>query len=322
MPAPSDSDMNAMAQTYMQNAAAYWRLKPEIGVFGDEKKPMRDALPKSLTDDLYADGQAFLGIYSRAMIMQSLSTQDQYAKRFSNADQDTLGYYWQGSQNGCVSQSTDFNKVTKIAASSSFLQQTPGLEPYIEDTKDWANLFYAFLTTDNQITNQALAMFASGSNNLMNRYCMILSALDTQNRDYDVKLWNAVRDQLLMRPSTGTVSDSKEWPAFAEQFAKHLILQIQSGTGTDLMEELGIDLGQLEETFDTKDAMQLAAQLYNASSDLGRCFVQAIQELGKVSSGGVTKLADLMNSVASKVSDKYPKLSKAMRYLNGITAIV
>lgn len=322
MPAPSDSDMSALAQTYMQNAAAFWRLQPEIDVFGDEKKKMRDALPKSLTDDLYAGGQGFLGMYSRGLIMQSLSTQDQFAKRFSDTQQDTLGYYWQGSQAGCVAQNTDFNKVTEIAASSSFLAQTQGLKAYIADGQDWANLFYVFLTTDNQITNQALAMFASGSNNLTNRYCMMLSALDTQNRDYDVKLWNAVRDKLLMRPSTGTVSDSQEWPAFAEDFARQLILQIQSGTSTDLMDQLGIDVAQLEEEFGTKDAAQLAANIYSASSDLGRCFIQAIQELGKVSSGGVSKLADLMESVATKVAAKAPRLTKALGYLNGITAVV
>ena len=51
----------------------------------------------------------------------------------------------------------------------------------------------------------------------------------------------------MMRPSTGTISDHEEWPAFAEEFARQLILKIQSGTDTDLMKQLGIDVAQLQE---------------------------------------------------------------------------
>lgn len=60
----------------MQNASNYWRLQPEIDVFGDDKAAMKTALlaSGSLTDLLDTDGQAWLGTYNRGLMSDDAGT--------------------------------------------------------------------------------------------------------------------------------------------------------------------------------------------------------------------------------------------------------
>ncbi|KAK7416146.1 hypothetical protein QQZ08_012104 [Neonectria magnoliae] len=212
-PAPSDADLNKFSQQYMQNAANYWRLNEEVNLFGNDKDAMKTALPASgsLTDQLDSEGQAWLGTYDRGLMLQALQRDSKYSANFTGSEASKMNYYWQGGQKGCLSSGTQFNRVSEICAREAFLALTPGLKPYIEDSQDWANLFFGFVSTDEQLNLQTFAMSLDpGASNLTNRYCMILNALDMQNRQYDVKLWGLVRDKLLCSVSNGNIKGDQE----------------------------------------------------------------------------------------------------------------
>lgn len=325
MPAPSETDLNSLSQTYMQNSARYWRAQPEVDVFGDEKSAViGTGIPDTLTANIDSSNVPFLGSYSRAMIIQSLSTNSTYTGRFSDGDHKNLSYYWQGSQTGCVSQDPAFTRVSKIAGGAAFVAQTPTLHPYTQDSQDWAQKFYVFLTTDTQLNNQALGMFFNSTDNLTNRHCMVLNAIDQQNRQLDVALWKAVRDKLLVRSSTGTVTDdTNEFPPFATDFTTQLILNIQSGAApTDLTVELQKDLQQLQTTFDTEEASELAGKLFGDQSELGRCLQQALKSMGGVvSKGGQGNFAKTIQNFSDNVAKNFPTLSKVVPYATSFCAI-
>lgn len=122
-----------------------------------------------------------------------------------------MSYYWQGGQRGCLASDAQFNRVSETCAREAFLALTPGLRAYVEDARDWAGMFFAFASSDDQLNDQAFAMSLDpGASNLTNRYCMILNALDSRNRRLDARLWGLVRDKLLCSVSGGSIKGDGE----------------------------------------------------------------------------------------------------------------
>ncbi|KAG9254830.1 uncharacterized protein F5Z01DRAFT_673975 [Emericellopsis atlantica] len=310
-PAPSDTDLNKFSQVYMQNAANYWRRKEETDLFGNDQAAMKTALPTSgsLTNNLNSEGQKWLGIYDRGLMLQALQRDAKYSGNFTDAEGSKMQYYWQGGQKGCLSSGEQFNRISEICGREAFLALTPGLKPYIEDSRDWGNLFFNFVSTDEQLNLQVFGMSLDpGASNLTNRYCMILNALDFQNREYATTLWRLVRDKLLCSVSNGTITgDQKETPEFLQCFVAQLILQVQTGSSTELLDQLKIDLASLQKHWGTNDANEIAARLFSAGYELGQCFIEVMKDMSDIiSHQSKASFSEVMSRWENKVRLKYP----------------
>lgn len=192
------------------------------------------------------------------------------------------------------------------------------------DSGDWAQDFFNFLMSDTQLNNQALAMFLNTTNNLTNRYCLVLGALDSQNLQFDVLLRQAVRNKLLLRPANATITDSAdEFPEFAKDFAARLIIEIQSNTSNGLLSELKIDLQAMSDHYNTAAAADLAGQMFDRNTELGSCIASAMAELGKmVSKGGMSKFGQLAKKVSDKITSKFPTLTALVPHVTAFLSVV
>ncbi|KAE8168595.1 hypothetical protein BDV40DRAFT_294545 [Aspergillus tamarii] len=327
--APDPMTLNNISQNYVMAAAGLWKGPKEREVFGDGSLANSDIVPSLLKSQLSTKNKEFLETYSRALYLYSLSGNDNYGKNFSESERKKLTYWWKGKAESCLAHKQEFGHITTLATGAAFkdlvTRNGVDLEAYVNDDRDWAKEFFESVTTDAMLNN--LVMSLINGRNLVNKHCMVLEAIDKDNRRYDLQLWKLIRDKsMTMLGYEGRPIDENEWPEFATKFMEQLILQVLSHDSkitNSLKKQLLLDIEELLSEYGTRDATEAAERTFGLKSLQGRLIAEVIRELGGlIGKGGVS----FMPKVATKIKEKYDKLNqkypRTMGSVLGIISIV
>lgn len=94
---PVHEDQTKNTQNLIAKAASYWRSDDDKQTWGDPSGALHDVLGKEFTDNLDKEKRTFLtDTYSKAMLLTSVATNDQFARNFSDEQQTKLHYFWLG----------------------------------------------------------------------------------------------------------------------------------------------------------------------------------------------------------------------------------
>ncbi|KAF8419162.1 hypothetical protein EV426DRAFT_702014 [Tirmania nivea] len=325
MSTPADADLHASSQTYMISAAGYWRGSNEIKIFGNDAPGIEKTLPDSLKTQLAADSQAFLrDNFGKHLLIYSLSNHKDYQSKFNDVRKDKLQFWWTGKTDKCLSHMKAYNDLTVITAGQAFLDLADDkFKPYVDSATDYAQRLYTAITDDAILNNLAMSVIL-GNQNLVNRYCAILNALDKQHRTLDTKLWGLVRDKQIFSLAAGSPEFGDDWSEFAQQYIKILDNKIAHGDSSiseDMRKEMRFDLDKLKAGLDAKDAVDLAFKLFSSTTELGQNILAVMDQFKRrPSRGGQAGAPDFLKKLSDKL-DKFPKLKLVFPYLKGIVMV-
>lgn len=191
--APDPSSLNALTQNYVMAAAGLWKGQKEREVFGDGSLANKDVVPSELKDKLSTKNKEFLETYSRALYLWSLAGSDNYSKHFTDEQRDRLAYWWKGKVRAIIrfpcpathsiehamkltgghfglpfqhktslAHSREFGNIMALAAGAAFKDSVSvDLQGYVDDDKNWAELFFKSITTENMLNNMVLSLMCA-----------------------------------------------------------------------------------------------------------------------------------------------------------------
>ncbi|GIL90773.1 hypothetical protein Vretimale_16846 [Volvox reticuliferus] len=188
-----------------------------------------------------------------AYISKLASSIDDYKKTFTDDEIQKLEFYLKGADPDCLASDPRHQELSAIAQALAFRQLVP-LDDYVNDTtENWAEKFYAFLTTGPRwITLCNLAHTSDGLHNLQKHGLVLYCLTKKGGERLDLKLWKKVSSEAVIkniRPlHQGAVDDSDE---FKDLF-RHLIqfiLEEVSGDGRPVLSMLRDDVMKLSADF-------------------------------------------------------------------------
>jgi hypothetical protein len=326
MPWPSDNDVLHLAHTYLEQCASRWQESAEKHFLGSQHPASKRLLhdDHALTDNLDENDHAFLGQYSRAIVYLGLAQHEEFKSKFSEEEHAALKFFWQGTAEGCLSQSKTFNKLWRVAVSEAFKTLTPWVKPYLRDPQDWRSGLFIFASHHTALDAQAFSMFQHSQHNSTERFCSILGVLDPESRGLEARLWRLVRQKLLLHPATGTIATRpQDWCGFATLFAKLLIERIESGVADHaILRYLAADLKELIGIMFTSSPSELAHAMFGSESPLGQCLEMAIGEQGGVAArNGLAGFPALMAQFSNTVKERCSIFTKASNHMLGFCAL-
>lgn len=169
------------------------------------------------------------------------------------------------------------------------------------------------------VTCKALCTYKYKSGQV-NRYCAILNALDKQHRALDSQLWQMVRDKQIFTMSAGSPVYGDDWSEFAQEYIKILDDKIAHGDPSisdDMRTELGLDLDQLKQELDAKDAVDLGLKIFSSTTDLGQNILSVMNQFKRrPSRGGQANAPNFLKALGGKLGK-----SKVFTALKGIIMV-
>ncbi|KAJ8129658.1 hypothetical protein O1611_g3973 [Lasiodiplodia mahajangana] len=325
MKTPSDSDLHAHSQNYMMSAAGYWRSSVETAVFGDERAALEKTLPDALKGNLPMECRAFLGNgFSKTLLNYSMSRNKSYEGKYSDVQKEKLQFWWTGKMQNCLARKKEYNDITAITARLAFNDLADDdFKLYRDSPIDYAGQLFKAVT-DNSILNNLAFSVILGNQNLVNRYCAILNALDRQNRKFDQTLWTQVQQKQILILASGSPTFDDDFSDFMKSYMEDLAKKIASGDPSisDSMRiQMQTDLDELYATVEATDAKDLAFKLFDAQTDLMENILVVIDYYKRRPMSGVQANAPGFFQKLEEGLAKYPKLAAALPYMKGIIMV-
>lgn len=212
--------------------------------------------------------------FARGMISQGLLGATSLNKDWSNADQakEKLKYFWKGSLTGCLAGYPAYSTVQNFAGNQAFVElMGQDLEQYLaKSPKVWAKQLYESFTKQDVTFQTVVNQYLMGNRVQLNKYCMILYALDpTEN--YSTNLWKeVVWGAAAPKVSQITAEDQAILDEFLPQAFNELVLRILNNSAKD---PSGKDSVYTQLQTQLREAMEkMGMDMSNSAADLAAEF--------------------------------------------------
>ncbi|KAH6880531.1 hypothetical protein B0T10DRAFT_609611 [Thelonectria olida] len=314
--------MNEDARTTFLQTAPPENLPVELGANLQQEL-------KSWIHDTY--GPAYVSF----MIAQTKSANAKWRYPLTDADKDKIWYWWSGSGDKCLAKSSEYNKLNALTSVFAMRQlYSSTLQPYLDDGgAKWAQALLTDLTKSDHAKSGYLRAPVGGGESVLNKYCNILNALDSEGTYADTFFNQIVAYAIsknLQNPffplDEKAAEKQKEW---LNDAMKQLILLVLNDDATvpgTVREELKKDLNDLAtaENLDiNKDAETRAEETVTKAAELTSNIVMYMDYIGQ----GFKALArcngfKAATAVVNKAIKKFPGTGGGFPFLKGTMVLV
>ncbi|KZF22467.1 hypothetical protein L228DRAFT_268931 [Xylona heveae TC161] len=177
-----EKDVHNTSQSLIHDMMLFHMNPDDRDQFMDVSKPdlpseLGSSLPQNLKD-------FFRNKYGPAFICRSIGRTAKYVSSFTEKEKRQLWYWWEGNSKNSLAQSQEYNDLNGIASRAAMhqLYDKAFLNTYIDSSQGaegWANDLFKAISSKRVIRAYAAHPIADNGNNLVNKQCCLLDALDT-----------------------------------------------------------------------------------------------------------------------------------------------
>ena len=239
----------------------------------------------------------FKNDFGIAYLMQGLSTSADLKDDFNEDDKKKLVSYWQGTTKGCLAGKKSFNDVHRELSRIIYINQTAGLQAYL-DAGGWAEKVFDAISTKSEIKN--MVSVDTFHNGLYHKYVMLLYCLDPDT-DYASKLQTKIltyKLQVLQNYFKGSTESIVE--DVTKQLSTIMLTKIMNGDAT-LYGDIQTELSQMKNDLNIQSMADFNIQMNSLMVDVLRSafFVEKIDGFyGKIC-GAADKVANKLKLASS-----------------------
>ena len=151
---------------------------------------------------------------------------------------------------------------------------------------------------------------------------MILDALDTQDRQLDVQLWQAIRTKASFIPAGGTIVADSAFTQDIKDIVTQLINEIRTNPNDPCYQSLTTDITNLENAFQKQAAADIAAEMFDTGTELGQAIVAVLQSGSMiVTTGGASNNAAFMQKLKAQLAKIGPTLTAVLGSISVVVTI-
>ncbi|KPM39826.1 hypothetical protein AK830_g6732 [Neonectria ditissima] len=330
--------VHSTSQTLLQNMMLFHMNEDDRTTFLQTTAPAN--LPIELGANLQQELKSWIHdtygpAYVSFMVSQTKSANAKWRYPLTDADKDKIWYWWSGSGEKCLAKSSQYNKLNALTSVFAMRQlYSSTLQPYLDDGgAKWAKLLLADLTKSDHAKSGYLRAPIGGGESVLNKYCNILNALDSEGTyadDFFNQIVAFAISKNLQNPyfplDEEAAKKQNEW---LNDAMKQLILQVLNndaslpGTVKDELKKDLDDLAKAENLDLTKDAETRAAETVAKAAELTSNIVMYMDYIGQ----GFKALARCNGfkaaaAVVNKAIKKLPGTGGGFPFLKGTMVLV
>eukprot|EP00794_Sanderia_malayensis_P009573 gene9573-biopygen7905 len=265
---------------------------------------------------------------ANAYLMNALSQDSTFEKKFTDEIKNKLLYYWAGSDEGCLSRDPEYNMVNNKLAREAYLEQLPRIKDYINSDKGgagWAKELYAYITTDEQLNSFALLTQIDKDMAKIQKQSMVLYCLtdeprpDNSKQNYAADFYCTILTKRLAMSSEyfdGTKSMEEMMTEIIGDLLGKLVTEILAGGDErtkELIAEFRKHLKQYLDAYGISMEKAASAGLAQLVLDAGQLLMLYFQEFGTH--------WERFFGAAKKWIDGHPTLKKAWNAVSSCLSI-
>ncbi|KAJ5546864.1 hypothetical protein N7494_004449 [Penicillium frequentans] len=178
----NEKQLHNAAQQFIHKMMLYHMDDTQREKILREPKPLVPLeLPCALARDLQRNLKTFFKErYAPAFICRYVGRTPKYLKSFTDKEIKNLWYWWEGSGKKSLSQSVEYNDINVMASRVAMLSTYESkLKVYLDNRPhEWAKKLHDNLINNKRMLRNWASQPLDGGNNLINKQCSILDALD------------------------------------------------------------------------------------------------------------------------------------------------